>query len=79
MKGLPVTPIEVISSSASAVSIAVFSDSRERGPKVFGFVWSSPLSRVIRPRTPAERPPRVARVTLRSSSLVTRSASDEIS
>ena len=49
MKGLPVTPIEVISSSASAASIAAFSDSSERGPKVFGFVWSSPLSRVIRP------------------------------
>ena len=28
---------------------------QERGPKVFGFVWSSPLSRVIRP-TPAPAP-----------------------
>ena len=53
MNGLPVTPIATISSSASAASIASFSASSERGPKVFGLVWSSPLSRVIRPSTPA--------------------------
>ncbi len=77
MNGLPVTPIEVISSSASAASIAVLSEIRPRGPKVFGLVWSSPLSRVIRPITPAL--PSRGRVTLRSLASVTRSASEEIS
>ena len=34
-------------------SIAALSAISERGPKVLGLVWSKPLSRVIRPSTPA--------------------------
>ncbi len=47
MKGFPVTPIAATSSRESASSIAVLSAARPLGPKVFGRVWSRPLSRVI--------------------------------
>ena len=55
MNGLPVTAIASIVSSASAASIAVSSASSEAGPKVLGLVWSSPLSRVIRPMVRARQ------------------------
>ena len=60
-------------------AIAVFSAISERGPNVFGRVWSWPLSRVIRPITPAGCPSRAASVTLRRCARVTTSASEEIS
>ena len=53
MNGLPVTPIATTSSRASAASIAVFSAARPFGPKVFGLVWSCPLSSVISAIVPA--------------------------
>ncbi len=64
MNGLPVTPIAVIVSSASASSIAALSASSERGPNVLGLVWSSPLSRVMRPIVAAV-PSTGGRATLR--------------
>ncbi len=72
MNGLPVTAIASIESSASAASIAVLSASREPGPNVLGLVWSSPLSRVIRPMLAP------GRLTVRRCACVTRSASDTI-
>ena len=78
MNGLPVTPIAVIVSSASASSMAALSASSERGPNVLGLVWSSPLSRVIRPIVTAA-PSTMGRATLRRCAAVTRSASEEIS
>ena len=60
MNGLPVTPTAATSPAAAraaTASSAAFSDSRPCGPNVFGLVWSSPLSRVIRARTPGGRRP----------------------
>ncbi len=53
MNGLPVMPMATISSRASAASIALFSSARPRGPKVFGLVWSWPLSSVMSAIVPA--------------------------
>ncbi len=72
MNGLPVTAIASMASSARAASIASFSASSEAGPNVLGLVWSSPLSRVIRPIVaPGSE-------TVRRCACVTRSASDTI-
>ena len=70
MNGLPVTARASIVSSASAASMEALSSRSEAGPKVLGLVWSSPLSRVIRPMVAP------GRETLRSGALVTRSASE---
>src|SRR5580693_8065121 len=72
MNGLPVTPTAAISPAAaraSAASSAAFSDSSPCGPKVFGLVWSCPLSSVISASTPALGP----RSTSRTIALVTTS------
>ncbi len=47
MYGLPVIAMNAGSAAVAAV-IASSSDFRPAGPKLFGFLWSKPLSRVIR-------------------------------
>ncbi len=60
MNGLPVTPKPTISPFAArsaAASTAFSSSARPCGPKLFGFVWSKPLSRVTSTKVPALLPP----------------------
>ena len=47
MNGLPVIAMAATSSRARAAFRALLYSVRLRGPRVFGLVWSSPLSRVI--------------------------------
>ena len=51
MNGLPVIAIAT-DELASATVIASFSAANELGPKVFGRLWSKPLSKVINERVP---------------------------
>ena len=55
MKGLPVTQIAATPGTACACSMAALSSSRPPGPKVFGLVWSKPLSSVMTAAVPAPR------------------------
>ena len=76
MNGLPVTPAAAISPAAaraSTASSAALSDSSPCGPKVFGLVWSCPLSSVISASTPAPPSETRPRSTSRTIARVTTS------
>ena len=71
INGLPVIAIATESDDCAA-SIAARSDSRPAAPKVFGRLWSIPLSKVINERVPDV--PNGARETSRRIAFVTTSS-----
>ena len=74
MNGLPVTQIAATPDMARASSIAFLNSSSPPGPKVFGLVWSKPLSNVMTAAVPAPN----GRSTVRSLAWVTTSSANWI-
>ena len=74
MNGLPVTQIAARPGMACASTMAALSSSSPPGPKVFGLVWSKPLSSVMIAAVPAPS----GRSTVRSFEWVTTSSANWI-